>query len=138
MNQIIGTLVAMVGVFFVLVAGIGLLRMPDLYLRMSTSTKASTLGLALILVGTAVFFGDLGVTSRALAMVVFVLLTAPVSAHMIGRAAYATGCPVWEGTQLDELRGRYDEQAHTLASEAVETAVQGGSAASEAPKEGRL
>lgn len=114
MGHIIGTILMVFGVFFILIAGIGLLRMPDLYLRMSAATKASTLGLGLILLGTAVYFGELGVASRALATIIFVFLTAPVSAHMIGRAAYSNGVPLWEGSEVDELKGRYDEPNQTL------------------------
>lgn len=114
MGQIIGTILMFFGVFLILIAGIGLLRMPDLYLRMSAATKASTLGLGLILLGTVLFFGELGIASRAIATIIFVLLTGPVSAHMIGRAAYSNGVPLWEGTQLDELKGRYDESAQIL------------------------
>lgn len=114
MAQIIGTILMIFGVFFTFIAGIGLLRMPDLYLRMSAVTKASTLGLALILLGTAVYFGELATASRAVATIIFVFLTAPVSAHMIGRAAYSNGVPLWEGTKVDELHGRYDEPNQTL------------------------
>ena len=114
MSHLIGTILIVFGVFFIFIAGIGLLRMPDLYLRMSASTKAATLGLVLILLGTAVYFGDLGVTSRAIATIIFVFLTAPVSAHMIGRAAYSNGVKVWEGTEVDELAGQYDEPNQTL------------------------
>ena len=121
MAQIIGTILMLFGVFLILIAGIGLLRMPDLYLRMSAATKASTLGLGLILLGTVLFFGELGIASRAIATIIFVLLTAPVSAHMIGRAAYTNGVPLWEGTELDELKGRYDEPAHVLHGAEVAT-----------------
>lgn len=120
MGQIIGTIFMIFGVFLILIAGIGLLRMPDLYLRMSAATKASTLGLGLILLGTVVYFGELGIASRAIATIIFVLLTAPVSAHMIGRAAYTNGVPLWEGTELDELEGRYDEPANILHGVASE------------------
>ena len=114
MGQLIGTILMIFGVFLILIAGIGVLRMPDLYLRMSTATKASTLGLGLILLGTAVYFGELGIASRAIATIIFVFLTAPVSAHMIGRAAYSNGVKLWEGTVTDELKGRYDESNQTL------------------------
>lgn len=114
MSEMIGTILVLVGIFLILVAGIGLLRLPDIYLRMSASTKAATLGLGLILLGALIFFGELGVASRTIATIVFVLLTAPVSAHMIGRAAYTNGVPLWEGTKLDELKGRYDEPAQIL------------------------
>lgn len=122
MGQIIGTVLMVFGVFFILIAGIGLLRMPDLYLRMSAATKASTLGLGLILLGTVLYFGELGIASRAIATIIFVLLTAPVSAHMIGRAAYTNGVPLWEGTEVDELQGRYDEPAQVLHGSETKTA----------------
>ena len=53
----------------------------------------------------------MGVTARALAGSIFVVLTAPVAAHMIGRAAYAMGVPLWEGTGLDELKEHKEAQA---------------------------
>ena len=119
-NEIFGAILIVIGVFFIVLAGVGLLRMPDMFLRMSTATKASTLGLGLILLGTAVFFWELGITSRALATSIFVLLTAPVSAHMIGRAAYSDGVPLWEETKLDELK-EYYETHHLVVPD--ETAV---------------
>lgn len=119
-NEIFGAILIVIGVFFIVLAGVGLLRMPDMFLRMSTATKASTLGLGLILVGTAVFFWELGITSRAIATSIFVLLTAPVSAHMIGRAAYSDGVPLWEKTKQDDLKAYY-ETHHLVVPD--ETAV---------------
>jgi multicomponent Na+:H+ antiporter subunit G len=95
------------GVVFIFIAGIGIIRMPDLYLRMSVSTKAATLGLGLLLLGTALHFSRLGVSTRAIATIIFVFLTGPVAAHMIGRAAYSDGVPLWERTRIDELEGQY-------------------------------
>jgi monovalent cation:H+ antiporter-2, CPA2 family len=63
----------------------------------------------------AVHFGELGVATRAVATVIFVFLTAPVAAHMIARASYFVGVPLWEGTIIDELRGHYDQRTHRLA-----------------------
>jgi multicomponent Na+:H+ antiporter subunit G len=91
--------------------------MPDLYLRMSASTKAATLGISAIFLGLAIHFNELGVSSRAVATIIFMLLTAPVAAHMMGRAAYFNGVPLWEGTHHDDLRGRYDEKTHQLSSD---------------------
>ncbi|MBN1668320.1 MAG: monovalent cation/H(+) antiporter subunit G [Anaerolineales bacterium] len=104
-----------IGSFFMLLAGIGLLRMPDLFLRMSAATKASTLGVGFILLAAAIYFDELGVTSRALATIVFVLLTAPIAAHRIARAGYFAGVRLWEGTLHDDLRGRYDQETHLLS-----------------------
>ena len=116
MRELISLLFVFAGVFFVVVAGIGMVRMPDIFLRMSAATKAATLGLGLILVGTAVYFWELNIAVRAIATVVFVLLTAPVSAHMIARAAYSDGVELWEKTQVDQLKGRYTTDRETLAS----------------------
>ena len=92
-----------------LVAAVGVLRMPDLLMRMHAATKAGTLGAGLLLGAVAAYYEQLGVTMRAGATIVFLLLTAPVAAHMIGRAAYVVGIELWEGTLLDELRGRYGD-----------------------------
>jgi multicomponent Na+:H+ antiporter subunit G len=105
-----GELVVMVllvgGAFFVLVAALGVLRFPDVLLRMHASTKAGTLGVGLIVVATMVYYGDLGSIARGLAIVVFVLLTAPVAAHMMGRAAYLAGTRLWDETFVDQFRNK--------------------------------
>lgn len=98
-----------VGTLFMLVAGVGILRMPDLMLRMSATTKAATLGTGCILLGTAIHFQDAATITRAATAILFIFLTAPVAAHVIGRAAYFDKIPLWEGTVVDELRDRYSE-----------------------------
>jgi multicomponent Na+:H+ antiporter subunit G len=113
--EIFSLIILLIGMFFMLLAGIGLLRMPDLFLRMSAATKASTLGAGFILLAAALYFNDLGSTSRALATIVFVFLTAPVAAHRIGRAAYFDDVPLWEGTRRDELSGHYNQTTHQLS-----------------------
>jgi len=67
------------------------------------------------MLSVALHFGELGVVTRALLAIAFFFLTAPVAAHMIGRAAYFVGVPLWEGTLRDELRGRYDPRTHELS-----------------------
>jgi len=115
MSEIIIAILTLVGAIFMLLASIGLLRMPDLYLRMSATTKAATLGAGLILLSAALFFADLGTSSRAIATIIFLMITAPVSAHMLARAAFFSGVPMWEGTTIDELQSRYDRRTHELA-----------------------
>ena len=99
-----------------LLAAVGIVRMPDLFLRMSSTTKAATLGSISLLLALAIHFGSLAVASRAAAIIFFLLLTTPIAAHMIGRAAYCTGVPLWSETRIDELSGRYDEETHELGS----------------------
>jgi len=116
MREIVSAVLVLIGALFMFLAGVGIVRMPDLYTRMSATTKVATLGVGSTLLAVAVYFNELGITSRALATIAFVLLTAPVAAHMIGRAAYFTGVPLWEGTVLDELRGHYNLHTHELES----------------------
>lgn len=102
-----------VGAAFILVAAAGLLRMPDVFLRMSCSTKAATLGIVTTVLGAGLYFGDPGVAGRAGAGALFLLVTVPVAAQMIGRAAYLMGVPLFPGT-IDQLRDRYDRNRGTL------------------------
>jgi multicomponent Na+:H+ antiporter subunit G len=83
------------GGFFCFAAGLGVLRFPDVLIRMHASTKAGTLGSGLILVAVAIFFADSATISRAILAILFLMLTAPVAAHMIGRAAFKTGASLW-------------------------------------------
>jgi multicomponent Na+:H+ antiporter subunit G len=108
------TIFMVLGVVFTLLAGIGILRMPDFYMRVSISTKAVTLGVGLILVAAAISFNDIAVTARVIAIIIFILITAPVGAHMIGRASYFTGVRLWKNSVCDDLEGKYDKKSHKL------------------------
>ncbi|MBI1992810.1 MAG: monovalent cation/H(+) antiporter subunit G [Deltaproteobacteria bacterium] len=116
MSDIISGVLLLAGATFMLLAAVGVVRMPDLFTRMQTTTKSATLGAGSMLLAAALYFGDLGVTTRALAVISFLFLTAPVAAHMIGRAAYFVGVPLWKETIVDELRGHYDRRTHDLIS----------------------
>lgn len=103
------------GVILCVLSAVGLLRMPDVYIRLQVASKASSLGIALLMLGVALYFGELSVTIRALLVVVFLFLTAPVAAHVIGRAAYVTHQPLAPGTTPDELEGAYDPETGRLS-----------------------
>jgi multicomponent Na+:H+ antiporter subunit G len=105
MIDLITAVVWIAGAAFALIAAIGVVRMPDVFTRMQASTKASTLGLGCLLIGAALLFGDLASFIRVSSIGVFILLTTPVAAHAIARAAYHADVPLWEGTVLDERRG---------------------------------
>lgn len=116
MTQVVVVVLLAGGGTFMFLAALGIVRMPDLYMRLSACTKAATLGVTMTLIGCALYFDDVGVASRAIATILFVFLTAPVAGHMIGRAAYLANTPLWENTKIDELRGRYDLARDVLHS----------------------
>ena len=105
MSEWITALLLLIGGVFAVIGSIGFLRLPDVLIRMHASTKIGTLACGLIIAGSAVFFADAQITIRVIAIILFLLLTAPIAAHMIGRAAVSTGVKLWENKtqgQLDE------------------------------------
>ncbi|MDA0700356.1 MAG: monovalent cation/H(+) antiporter subunit G [bacterium] len=109
MTEVIAGILLLIGSAFVLISAIGVVRFPDVYMRLHAATKAGTLGAGIVLAAAAVLFGALGVTVKALVVFLFLLLTAPVAAHVLGRAAHYDGAPKWSRTTVDELEGRYDD-----------------------------
>ena len=104
MTDVATAILWIVGSSFAFLAALGVLRMPDVFTRMQASTKASTLGLACLLIGAALQFADLASVFRVVSIAAFTLLTTPVSAHVIARAAYRADIPLWDGTVRDERR----------------------------------
>lgn len=101
-NVLVGSLM-LIGAAFTFVAAIGLLRLPDLYSRMHAASKAGTLGSGVLLLALAIFAHDHSTVTRALAAITFLLLTAPISAHLLAKAAYAVGYRLWEGSVHDDM-----------------------------------
>lgn len=93
---------ALAGAILVLLAAVGMLRLPDLFTRMQAATKASTLGLGCLLAAAAIQLADASSFFRAISIGAFVMLTSPVSTHVIARAAYLTRVPLWKDTVADE------------------------------------
>lgn len=109
MSETVVIFLLVAGGAFAAIAGLGLLRFPDVLMRMHASTKAGTLGVGLTVVSVAIYFADDLVTTKAILIVLFILLTAPVAAHLIGRAAYRTKSPLWEPTIVDDQSNRVDK-----------------------------
>lgn len=105
------------GAAFMVLAALGILRLPDLPTRMHSSTKAGAMGAMLIMVGVVIGFAEWLALARGLAIVLFIMMTTPIAAHAIGRAGYFIGVPLWDGTIKDELRENYDSQTHGLRSD---------------------
>lgn len=106
--ETLASISVLLGAGFVLIASLGVARMPDLFSRMQAAAKAGTIGIGLLLLGLSLELRTTEATLRAVAVVVFYLLTAPVATHMIARAAYLVGVPLWHGTRPDELRDHLD------------------------------
>ncbi|MGH9249679.1 MAG: monovalent cation/H(+) antiporter subunit G [Acidimicrobiales bacterium] len=79
------------GALLGLAAAIGLVRFPDLLSRMHAATKPQTLGLLFVLLGVGLRLRDTSVVGMLVVVAALQLLTTPVAAHMVGRAAYRTG-----------------------------------------------
>lgn len=93
------------GIFFNLAAVVGIIRMPDLYCRLHSSSKNTTLGSLLIVFGLALREfqageGPAGV--KVLLIAAFLLIVTPIGSHALARAAYRYGVPLWEGTVCDQ------------------------------------
>jgi multicomponent Na+:H+ antiporter subunit G len=101
-DWIVAGLIVM-GAVFAALAAVGILRMPDLYMRIQAATKSSTLGVSCIVLGAALHFDETAATTKAVLVVAFLFLTAPVAAQMIGRAAYAAGVELWSRSVVDEM-----------------------------------
>ena len=113
---LVAQILLIIGALLIFIASVGVLRMPDLYMRASAVTKASVLGVGFMLLGAIFYFESFGVGMRAMAIIFFVIITGPVGAHMITRAAYITGEKLWYKTSQDDLKDMYDKDTHELAS----------------------
>jgi multicomponent Na+:H+ antiporter subunit G len=107
---------AFIGATLVLLAAVGILRMPDLFTRMQAATKASTLGLGCLLIAAAIHLADFSSMVRAISIAAFIMLTSPVSNHVIARAAYVSRVPLWKGTVVDEWGEDGGPQGNELTS----------------------
>ncbi len=116
MIELIISALIVIGALFCLIGALGVLRFQDVYVRMHAASKAGTLGAGLLLFAVAVASAEIGLITRAVAGVLFLILTAPVSAHLLARASFLAGVKTCDATQINELTGKYDKQ-QKLASQ---------------------
>jgi len=100
--KITGAILSLIGSLFILFAAIGLLRMPDIYNRIQAGTKASTLGSMFTLLGVGLVHPDW--LLKIILLIVFIMISNPISSHVLGRAAHYSGIPLSDKTEIDELR----------------------------------
>ena len=94
------------GLVFVVVAAIGLFRLPDLYTRAHAASKSATLGVMCILIGVFLHFWLIKnhFTPGLLLGILFIFITGPVGGHIMSRSSYIAGVKPWEGTVQDDLK----------------------------------
>ena len=101
--DIAAAVLLLAGVALALLAGLGLQQFPDVFARMHAATKATTLALLLVLGGAGLRAESGGDVAKLALVGVLQLITAPVAAHMVGRAAYDAGTELSPSTTVDEL-----------------------------------
>lgn len=101
--SVVGTVLALSGILLIALAGIGLLRLPDVYSRLNAAGKAAGLGIVLVLLGDLVTTPGWATAAKVVLAIVLQLVTVPVGSFALGRAAYRSGAPLWQGTLYDEL-----------------------------------
>lgn len=118
-SDIVVAILLLSGTFFILSSAIGIVRFPDVYTRLHASTKASTLGIAGILIGAFIFLyiAHSIVSGKLLLAIVFTLLTAPVSGHMISRAAHRNGVKPVTKNRTDAYEEAIQKQRQTVKSD---------------------
>ncbi len=89
----------LIGSFFLFLGAFGVYRFPDVYNRLQAGTKSTTLGALSLILGVGL--AHPAWLPKALVIMLFILLTNPVSSHAIARASYKSGYPLWEGSVVD-------------------------------------
>ncbi|HEC96301.1 MAG TPA: Na+/H+ antiporter subunit G [Euryarchaeota archaeon] len=106
-SEIIGEALIIVGMFFYIVSGLGLIRMPDLYSRMQTATKTTTMGTIFTFLGIGIMWPEHFL--KIFIVMLFILFTNPVAAHALARGAYRSGIRPWKGTVIDKYKEKLGE-----------------------------
>lgn len=102
-----------IGVFFILVTAIGLIRLPDVYSRAHAASKSATLGVMSILIGVFLHFWLIegNFNPRIILGIVFLFITGPVGGHMMAKAAYFSGVPLAKETVRDDMEALVPKEA---------------------------
>lgn len=105
--EFLSNFILILGLMFVFLGMVGLLRLPDVYNRLHATTKIGTLGAFAVMLSILLKVGFTPMGVKAITVGLFLLLTAPVAAHMIGRAAHKHGVDLCEGSIIDEYGKTY-------------------------------
>ncbi|MGB9720365.1 MAG: monovalent cation/H(+) antiporter subunit G [bacterium] len=97
-----GWIIIWIGILFNLLGTIGLVRFPDIYNRLQTSTKCVTLGSFGLMIGIFLLYGFSATGIKALICGVFLLLTNPVGAHALLKGSLHHGIKLWKESVIDK------------------------------------
>lgn len=102
------------GAVLSLIAAIGVIKLPDPYTRNHAASKSATLGIMSILAGIFLYFLFIHheINAKILLAIVFIFVTAPVASHLISRAAYNLGVPLWKNSVQDDLKEARKQREH--------------------------
>lgn len=106
----------LLGCLLMFIAGLGIFRLPDIYMRLHSSSKVPSLGIGLLLIAAILNIGDIATITQSAIIIIFIFLTAPVGAHMLARAAYFRHIPQWKRFVADEGKGMVDVKRHYLGT----------------------
>jgi len=110
MIETIGLIFIAIGAIFDFLGCLGLLRLPDVYNRLQAATKSVTMGTCSIMFGVFLISGFTSSGVKALLSILFILLTAPVSAHALSRAAHISGVKLDKVSVVD----KYEEDKRSV------------------------
>lgn len=114
--ELAAAILILLGAIISVVSAFGMIRLPDVYTRSHAATKSATLSVLACLLGAFIYFWvhDGFVSIRLILGIIFVFITAPVSGHLVCRAAYRSRVPLAEGSGEDALKpvlfGTTDEE----------------------------
>ncbi|MCK5785193.1 MAG: Na+/H+ antiporter subunit G [Candidatus Sabulitectum sp.] len=102
--ELLGSFITLIGSIVLFLGALGIFRMPDVYNRMQAGTKATTLGTILFLIGISLGHAECGCFGKIVILIVFVLVTNPVSSNALARAAHSAGIKLTERSVKDDLK----------------------------------
>lgn len=105
--RVIIDLLFIIGIFFIIAGIVGVIRMPDTYCRLQSTTNIATMGALPIAFGCAIYgftIGNISLGVKALVIAFFLIITNPVASHAMTRAAYKSGAKLCNKTKCDHYR----------------------------------
>lgn len=112
--KLVGLIAIWLGILFNALGVVGLLRLPDVYSRLHATSKVATLGLIGLLIGVILIMGQEAIL-RAIALGVFMLITAPMAGHVIAAGAHQAGVPMVNAVR-DDMDAEFAQSGQQTSS----------------------